>query len=257
MSQPIKAFDADSLHVKVYKTRDEMGQAAAKEAIAHLRALLARQASVSIVFAAAPSQSEFLAALCKAEGIDWGRVSAFHMDEYIALPASAPQGFGNFLRRAIFGCVPFARVEYLNGNAMDIAAECRRYTALLEAAPPDIVFMGIGENGHIAFNDPPVANFSDPVWVKPVLLDAMCRQQQVNDGCFASLEEVPVAALTLTVSALMQGKALFCMVPAKTKRAAVQAAVQGPIDTACPASILRTHPSARLYVDGDSGADLL
>lgn len=257
MIKPIKAWDADALHVNLYDTRADLGAAAADDAVAHLRALLKVRETISVIFAAAPSQNEFLAALCAAEGIDWGRVYAFHMDEYVGLPADAPQGFGNFLRRAIFDRLPFARVTYLNGNAPDIQAECARYADLLAQYPPDVVFMGIGENGHIAFNDPPVADFADPVLVKEVQLDAICRQQQVNDGCFARLDDVPQSALTLTVPALMAGKALFCMVPGSTKRAAVTRTVTGPVETACPASILRTHPAARLYIDKDSGADLL
>lgn len=255
MTDAIRAWDVDALHVRLYGSRADMGAASAHEVTEHLRTLLGAQEAVSMIFAAAPSQNEFLQALCAAKDMDWQRVRAFHMDEYVGLPEDAPQGFGNFLRRAIFDRLPFGQVECLRGNAPDVQAECDRYAALLAQYPPDIVCMGIGENGHIAFNDPPVADFADPARVKAVTLDAVCRQQQVNDGCFARLADVPTAALTLTVPALMAGKALFCIVPAATKRRAVLQTLTGPVNTACPASVLRTHPAARLYLDRDSGAD--
>ena len=197
-----EAFRCDRLQVRIYADRAAMGAAAAADAAALLKQLLSAQDTVRVIFAAAPSQNEFLDGLCRAEGIDWSRVTAFHMDEYVGLDEAAPQRFGNFLRRAIFDRLPFGQVHYLNGNA-PIDEECARYTALLRQAPVDMVFMGIGENGHIAFNDPPVADFADPVSVKAVELDGICRQQQVNDGCFAALEQVPTHALTLTVPMLL------------------------------------------------------
>lgn len=255
--EAIRTFKVDLLDVWVHENRRALGEAAGADAIAYLRARLKAQDVVSVIFGAAPSQNEFLQALCAAEGIDWQRVHAFHMDEYVGLVSDAPQGFANFLRRGIWDALPFGAVHCLDGNAADIDAECARYGALLTARPIDAVFMGIGENGHIAFNDPPVADFADAALVKRVMLDDVCRQQQVNDGCFAAIEEVPVAALTLTVPALMRGERLFCMVPAKTKRSAVTRTLREEISTACPASILRTHPRAALYVDKDSGRDFL
>lgn len=233
-----------------------MGAAAAQQAAAAIVRLLAEQPVVNIIFAAAPSQQEFLEALVTAPGIDWQRVHAFHMDEYVGLPADAPQGFGNFLRERIFSKVPFREVFYLNGQASDPAAECRRYAALLEQYPTDIVNMGIGENAHIAFNDPHVADFSDPVLVKVVDLDVACRQQQVNDGCFAAIDDVPRYALTLTIPALMRGRYLFCMVPGEKKATAVRHTVQGVIQPAYPSSVLRTHDAAILYLDQDSAQQI-
>lgn len=247
-------FYQDKLHVRSYPTRAQMGAAAAEEGAALLRRLLARQDEVRVVFAAAPSQNEFLAALCRAPDIAWQRVAAFHMDEYIGLEEAAPQGFGNFLRRNIFDRLPFKRVCCLNGGAADLQAECSRYGALLQEAPIDIVFLGIGENGHIAFNDPPVADFSDPAAVKVVELDAVCRNQQVHDGCFDSLEQVPTHALTLTVPTLASARHHFCIVPAAAKAEAVRACVRGAIEPRCPASILRTCADAALYLDADSAA---
>lgn len=252
MDDLIRSFQKDALAVRVYENRAAMGAAAAADAAALLRSLLERQPEARVVFAAAPSQNEFLEALRAAPGVDWRRVTAFHMDEYIGLAADAPQGFGNFLRERVFGLVPFGAVHYLNGNAPDIGAECARYAALLAAAPLDIVFMGIGENGHIAFNDPPVADFSDPAAVKRVALDETCRNQQVHDGCFARLDDVPTHALTLTVPVLAGAKHHLCIVPAPTKARAVRDTLEGPVSTACPASILRTCADATLYLERES-----
>ena len=178
------------------------------------------------------------------------------MDEYIGLPASAPQGFGNFLKNAIFGKVNFKSVNYINGNADDLDAEFARYTKLLTDHPTDIVCLGIGENGHIAFNDPPVADFNDAVLVKAVKLDEICRQQQVNDGCFKTIDDVPTHAVTLTIPALCKGKYMFCSVPAITKADAVKAVLNDEISEKCPATILRKHENACLYCDADSSSKL-
>jgi len=253
----LKEFKAGELTVKIYETRAIMGREAANEAAALIKKLLEEKAEVNIVFAAAPSQNEFLASLSTAEGIDWGRINAFHMDEYIGLHKDAPQGFGNFLRDRIFGKLPFKSINYLNGNAENAEEECKRYSGLLKAFPTDIVCMGIGENGHIAFNDPHVADFEDKEMVKVVELDERCRNQQVNDGCFKTINEVPTHALTLTIPALLAGKYIFCVVPGSTKTEAVTNTVKGEITTACPASILKKHSNAVLYVDRDSGRNIL
>lgn len=244
----------EGMDVFIYKERDQMGKAAAGDVAEKLRELLEKQAEVNVVFAAAPSQNEFLKHLIQAKEIDWTKINAFHMDEYIGLEDSAPQRFGNYLNERIFSQLPFRRVHYINGNAGDIAGECSRYETLLREHPIDIVLMGIGENGHIAFNDPPVADFKDPYFVKKVELDLACRTQQVNDKCFDTLPEVPLYALTLTIPALLSGKYLFCMVPAKLKAQAVYRTLTGEIDSACPASILRTHPRVRMYLDADSSS---
>ena len=249
----MKAFDVDKLHVKIYDSRQQMGEAAAAEAGAYLRQLLYSQEEVRVVFAAAPSQNEFLSALCRESGIDWRRVHALHMDEYVGLPSDAPQGFGNFLRRAIFDKLPFGKVDYI-GSEGDPGQLMARYDAILSEKKVDVVFMGIGENGHIAFNDPHVADFNDPLRIKKVDLDLKCRTQQVHDGCFARLEEVPKYALTLTVPALAAAPRLFCIVPAPTKAEAVKASVEGPVGAHCPATVMRLHPNATLYLDPDSAA---
>lgn len=243
-----------SLETYVFDTRREMGLDAAKAVSEKICALLKTKDEIRMIFAAAPSQNEFLEALVNGKAIDFTRITAFHMDEYVALAADAPQGFGNFLRDRLFGLAPFKKVHYINGNAADIDAECRRYAALLGEAPIDIVCMGIGENGHIAFNDPHVALIDDPEDVKCVLLDDVCRMQQVHDGCFKTLDDVPKAALTLTVPRLMRAGSHFCMVPAPTKANAVRASLHGELGNHCPATVLRILPDAKLYLDKDSAA---
>ena len=248
----LKTFKTDKLIVNAYDSRIEMGKGAAMEAAAYLRWLLAYKKEIYVVFAAAPSQNEFLAELSVAPDIDWQRVHALHMDEYVGLSANATQGFGNFLKRSIFDKVPFASVHYIGTEKLPEQA-CTDYEKLINEHEIDIVFMGIGENGHIAFNDPHVADFNDPKSIKTVDLDLICRQQQVNDGCFVSLDEVPKYALTLTIPTLCSARRIFCIVPSSTKAQAVKKTVYGEISTQCPASILRNHDYATLYVDTDSG----
>ena len=250
----MKTLQKDLLTVNIYESRTEMGQAAAKDIKAKILELLKTKETINMIFAAAPSQNEVLYALATDREIPWNRVNAFHMDEYIGLPADAPQGFGNFLREHIFGLADFKSVSYIDISATDADAECARYSELLKKNPTDIVVMGIGENGHIAFNDPPVADFNDKKMVKPVVLDEICRNQQVNDGCFAKLDDVPKMAITLTVPTLFAGDYLFCIVPAPTKAKAVKATICGEIGEACPATVLRRHQNAVLYLDGDSSS---
>lgn len=228
-----------------------MTAAAAADIAAELRNRLGRQAGVRMIFAAAPSQAEVLSNLAGASGIDWQRVTAFHMDEYIGLPAGAPERFSAWLTSHIFSRLPFGAV-YLIKPEPEASAAAKAYAKALAAAPIDIVCLGIGVNGHIAFNDPPLADFNDPDDVRVVELDAVCRQQQVDDDCFARIEDVPTQAITLTVPRLLRAERLFCAVPGTSKRDAVRRALQGPIDASCPASILRTHPDCTLYLDPES-----
>lgn len=247
----------NSLKYIVYATREDLGYAAGNAIADKILELLEEKEEINMVFGAAPSQNETLATLISRKEIPWERINAFHMDEYIGLDEKAPQRFGEFLDRAIFKKVPFKSVNYLQGNAEDIDAECARYSKLLQDYPTDIVCLGIGENGHIAFNDPAVAEFDDKVFVKKVWLDDICRQQQVNDGCFPVIDKVPTHALTLTIPALFAGRYLFCAVPAATKEWAVTRTIQGKISEECPATIMRRHAQAILYCDAQSGAGLL
>ena len=236
----------------VGRSRVEMGEKAAEEIAGELRRRLEAQAGVRMIFAAAPSQSEMLAALVRAEGIDWTRVTAFHMDEYLGLAPEAPQRFGLWLRREIFDRLPFGAVHLMEPGE-DPEASAAAYAEMLAEAPIDIVCCGIGTNGHLAFNDPP-AELNDPLDAKVVQLDAACRQQQVDDGCFARLEEVPTHALTLTVPRLLRAERIFCCVPGAFKREAVRGALEDPISGRLPATALRTHANWSLYLDEESAA---
>lgn len=252
---PIAQQKIDLLEVSVYATRKEMGQAAADLGAARIRKLLKERESVNIILGSAPSQLELYAALLTS-GLDFGRIHAFHMDEYLGLAPDAPQGFGNYLKEHLFQHAGFRSVHYINGQTDNPAAECARYAALLEAYPPDVIFEGIGENGHLAFNDPGVADFHDPARVKISNMDEVCRAQQVHDGCFASLEEVPRQAVTLTIPQLTPPEAtLVITVPGPTKAQAVYHTLCGPITEACPASILRRHPHATLVLDRAAAAN--
>lgn len=242
-----------SFRVKSYATRGMMGRAAARDAAQVIRDMLAVKPAINVIFAAAPSQNEVLAALLE-QDVDFSRIRAFHMDEYVGLPEGAPQSFGQYLREHIFDRAHFMEVNYINGRAEDIDAECARYAALLKKYPPDIVMMGIGENGHIAFNDPAEADLSDPLAVKRVTLDDVCRMQQVHDGCFEKIDDVPKYAVTLTVPTLTSALTQICVVPAPTKANAVKETVCGPIGSHCPATALRLCRDARMYLDADSSA---
>jgi len=241
----------DHLVVQVYETREDLGKAAATQVSAKIKELLKEQDTIRMIFAAAPSQNELFETLKKDSEIDWSRIVAFHMDEYIGLEAGAPQSFGVFLKEKLFDEVKPGIVHYMD-SSQDVSEELLRYGNLIKEAEIDIVCLGIGENGHLAFNDPPVADFNDPELIKVVELDDVCRQQQVNDGCFATIEDVPTHAITLTIPALMSGKHLFCIVPGPTKRQAVRGVLEGLISTDNPATILRRHPSCILYLDKES-----
>jgi glucosamine-6-phosphate deaminase len=242
----------DVMKVHVAKSRAELGRFAAGEISAALREGLRIKTHLRLILAAAPSQSDMLAALRQEPKIDWTRITAFHMDEYIGLPADAPQGFANWLKREFVGHLPFARFEPIDpGNNPEAA--CKRYAALLAEDPVDVVLLGIGTNGHLAFNDPP-ADLDDPRPVKVVTLDTMCREQQVLDGCFPTLDAVPHRAVTLTIPTLLAGCELFCCVLGRHKSAAVRDALEAPISGDCPATALRTHPRCTLYLDHESSS---
>lgn len=241
----------DRLRVRVYPDRQAMGAAAADEVAETMRALLEKQPIVRAIFASAPSQNELLAGLAAAKGIDWSRVHAFHMDEYLGLPPGSAASFGAYLRQHLFDRVHPGEVHLIDGSASP-GSECRRYAGLLTAAPIDLVCLGIGENGHLAFNDPPAARFDDDEPVREVEISSASREQQVHDGTFASLDEVPRRAITLTIPTLVSAAHMFCVVPGRLKRAAVSRTLRRQITPECPASILRRHEDARLYLDRDA-----
>jgi glucosamine-6-phosphate deaminase len=246
------------LRVHVEESRIALGRRAAEDIARELRERLRAQQQaegrVRMIFAAAPSQGEMLKALVQEKDIDWSRVTAFHMDEYLDLAPDAPQRFSNWLRHKLFDRLPFAAVHLLEPKS-DPDRTASEYGRRLAEAPIDIVCLGIGINGHLAFNDPP-ARFDDPRPVKVVVLDHVCRQQQVADGCFAKLADVPERALTLTVPRLLSADRLFCCVPGQQKKEAVRRTLEGPVGPECPATALRLHPECDLYLDRESAADL-
>lgn len=246
----------DQLSVEISPSRNLLGKKAAEYVSDRIKDCLSKKEEVRIVFAAAPSQDEFLEALSSGRSIDWARINAFHMDEYIGLPPQASQLFSNYLNLHLFSKVKFKKINYLKSDAAVPADECRRYADLINEKPIDIVCMGIGENGHLAFNDPPVADFSDRETVKVVELDHDCRQQQVNDGCFPTIDNVPTHAITLTIPALLAAKHISVAVPGIRKADAVHRTIYDAISTECPATILRTHQSSHLFLDYQSGSKL-
>ena len=249
----VRNVKADELNVRIFDSRQSMGEAAAKQAAEWIRQVAAEKEEVNIIFAAAPSQNEFLVELCK-QDVEWGRVNAFHMDEYIGLAADHPAGFANFLRRSVFDLVPFKTVNCLNGQNPDPEQECVRYEELLLKYPADIIFMGVGENAHLAFCDPGAAFFDDPKNVKIVALAETCRNQQVNDGCFATLDEVPTHALTLTVPIMMRVPHMMLIAPTALKANAIHDVVLGPVDEMVPASVVRTHKGGATLFTDEAGA---
>lgn len=246
----------ENLPVYVFDIREEMGKAAAADAAKRINAVIEKNGVANVIFAAAPSQNDLFENLLK-EDIDWSKVRGFHQDEYVGIDASEPAGFGNFLRRAIFDHVQFKEIHYLLCDESEAEKKCEEYAELLKKYPADLIFLGIGENGHLAFNDPAVADFEDPKMVKIVELDDVCRQQQVNDGCFATLDDVPKFAMTLTMSYIMSVSEAICVVPTDRKANAVYGALEGPVTTECPASILRKHANAALYLDKNSAVKVL
>lgn len=234
-----------------------MGEAAARLVHDEILRVVGKNGRARIVMACAPSQDDYYAALvplARSAPDIWRRVEVFHMDDYVGLSGDHPQSFRHYLRRHFLDHVPVAAFNPLAGEAADPAAEARRYGALLTAAPIDIISMGIGENGHIAFNDPPVADFADPLPVKVVELDPACRRQQVNDGCFPALDAVPRLALSVTLPVFASAGLLCCIVPGPRKAAAVRDTLHAPVGPACPATLLRTHPRAHLFLDQASAS---
>jgi glucosamine-6-phosphate deaminase len=255
MPNRIRELKVGQLEVVVYPDNESLGKAAAAQAAAILRAAIANHGHANAILATGNSQLTTLAALRHAN-VDWSRVYLFHMDEYIGLPATHPASFRQFLHEKLVDVVRPAEFFGVEGDAPDINAACQHYTELLHRFPADLVCLGIGENGHIAFNDPPFADFDDPAWVKVVTLDEMSRKQQVGEGHFPSLDSVPTQAITLTIPALLSAKHLLCIVPEARKATPVRQALTEPITESCPASILRTAPHAKLLLDPDSASML-
>ncbi|MEA3334876.1 MAG: glucosamine-6-phosphate deaminase [Chloroflexota bacterium] len=251
---PIRETQIKNLPISIYESNEAMGRAAAAEAAIIIRQAIEEKGRANIIVATGNSQLSFLAALRGMPAIDWSKISVFHMDEYVGIDPQHPASFPLFLHRHLVDHVQPGAFYPVGGRADDTDAICRDYEALLRSNPADLVAMGIGENGHIAFNDPPYADFDDPVWVKVVKLDEKSRRQQVGEGHFASLDEVPTHAVTLTIPALLAPENVLCIVPEARKAEAVRDALRGPITEDCPASILRQQPNVHLFLDADAAA---
>ncbi|MCS1410788.1 MAG: Glucosamine-6-phosphate deaminase [Verrucomicrobia subdivision 3 bacterium] len=249
-----RTMSVDSLPVRIFQDQRAMAAAAAAEVGAYLRDLMSGKESLRIILATGNSQILFLSRLIEDSGIDWSRIEIFHMDEYLGLPADHSASFRQYMKDRVESLVKSKALHYLAGDALLPLDECKRYSDLLAESPIDLCCLGVGENGHIAFNDPPVADFEDIHWVKIVKLDTACKQQQVGEGHFPSLETVPSYALTLTIPALCAAKKIVCLAPESRKREAIRVALREPISTDCPASILRRQPHSTLYLDEDSAA---
>jgi len=241
----------DRLDVEIHADGAALASAAADEAAAILSAAVAERGAVNAMFATGNSQLAFIAALVSRDGLPWRAATLFHMDEYVGVGPDHPAGFRRWIRERIGDRVGARVVHYIDGLA-DPEAECARYAALLRAHPLDLCVLGIGENGHLAFNDPPVADFDDPLDVKVVELDLACRRQQVGEGHFPDVDAVPTHAITVTVPALLRARRVIAVVPEERKAAPVRDALLGPVSTACPASALRTSGNATLHLDRGS-----
>ncbi len=246
MKEVIKTFG--ELEVHISKTREDMGVAAGKRIEALIKQAISEKGEARVIFASAPSQNEMLKYL-KDTDIDWSKVTGFHMDEYVGIDKSRPQSFTKFLEDRLVNYVSMGHWYPFGGTTPSVEEDLELYTQLLNEKPIDLVILGIGENGHLAFNDPAFCDFNDPLTVKTVDLDEVCRNQQVNDGCFERLELVPKQALTITIPPLLNCKWKVAVVPGPTKKFAIKNTLQGEITPDCPASILRTCPNSELYVD--------
>lgn len=245
----------DKLAIKVFENVNELGKAAAISVAKKLNDTIVEKGYANLILATGASQFQFLEHLQKLE-IEWKKITVFHLDEYKGMSIKHPASFRKYLKERILDNVQAKKVHYLEGDALDIEAAIAAYEELLRNHPVDVACIGIGENGHIAFNDPPVADFNDPKLVKVVELDEACRKQQLGEGWFPTFNDVPTHALSLTIPAIMACKHINCVVPDERKSEAVFNTINAKISTACPATILRTHKSAILYLDKDSASKL-
>jgi glucosamine-6-phosphate deaminase len=250
----LKVFKKNNLEVRICQDGVFASRNAADFVEDELHRILDQKPVARIVLATGASQFHFYKELGKKKDLPWNRVTVFHLDEYAGMDDSHPASFRKYLKERILDEVKPGKVHFLTGDATNLEEETEKYTSLLMENPVDLACIGIGENGHIAFNDPPVADFKDPLMVKVVKLDEACRRQQLGEGWFKDLDEVPTHALTLTVPAIMRAMKISCLVPDRRKALAVADALEGPISEKCPASILRNHPGALLFLDSDSAS---
>ena len=246
--QSLNKFVKDKLKVEVYQTESDLGQAAADFTASRLQSVLSEKGSANLILATGASQFSFLEALIPKD-VDWKKITVFHLDEYIGISDQHPASFRRYLKERILDIVSPGKVYLINGDAQNLDEEMLIYENLLKTHPVDFACIGIGENGHIAFNDPPVADFNDPLWVKDVELDEACRKQQMGEGWFPTMDDVPRKAVTLTVTAIMNCRTISCVVPGERKAKAVHDTLNAEISEACPATILRNHPDTTLFLD--------
>jgi glucosamine-6-phosphate deaminase len=249
-----REFTVDELDVRVCDDVQALARSAAADAAAAIRSALDERGAANVMLATGNSQLVFLAELVEHSDLDWSAVTALHMDEYVGLPPTHTASFQRYMRERVAAVLPVRAFHYLTGNTGDAQAEADRYAALLREHPLDLCCCGIGENGHLAFNDPPVADFDDPADVKIVALEPASRRQQVDEGHFATIDDVPVDAITVTIPALVRAGRVLAIVPEARKAVPVRDALTGPITTACPASYLRRQPHATLYLDAESAS---
>jgi glucosamine-6-phosphate deaminase len=252
----IAKFKCGKLAVEIHKDGSAAGNAAAQAAANALRQLAENGNAIPVIFATGASQIICLRALTEIRDLPWPRVHAFHMDEYVGIAADHRASFRRYLHERLVQRVPIGSFLFIDGEAPDPALACQAYSDNLKSASPQLCLLGIGENGHLAFNDPHVADFNDSLDMKVVQLDASCREQQVAEGWFESSEQVPEYAMTLTIPTLLRVPKLIATVPGARKSTIVRHSLLGPISTDCPASILRTHPDATLFLDLESASQL-
>ncbi len=253
--KPLRAFELGTARVAIYDSAHEAGAAAASQSAKLIQAAIAKRNSARVIGATGNSQIPLVNALVE-EPIDWQAVEFFHMDEYAGMKADHPSSFRRWIKIRVEDRVHPRLTHYMQGDAADLNAEITRYSRLLEAAPIDLAFVGFGENGHIAFNDPPVADFNDPAMIKVITLDEACRKQQFGEGHFAAITSVPEKAMTITCPGLFRAESWVCCVPEERKAEAVRNALEGPISEKCPASLVRRHPNTFIYLDADSASRL-
>jgi glucosamine-6-phosphate deaminase len=256
MIQPVNSFQQDKLNVKIFSNESELGEAAAGYAESRLQSVLSEKGSASLILATGSSQFTFLDAL-KQKDLDWKKIIVFHLDEYIGISSRHPASFRRYLKERILDIVSPGKVYLINADAQDPGEMMAEYESLLRKHPVDLACIGIGENGHIAFNDPPVADFNDRLWVREVELDEACRRQQLGEGWFPTLDEVPLRAVTLTVPAIMNCRAISCVVPGQRKARAVSDTLYKELIEDYPSTILRTHPDTTLFLDVFSATDVV
>lgn len=253
-SDPYNNLTVGLLKIEKYPTAEDAGFAAAQQAAGLLRELSRDRETIGVIFATGASQLAILDALVARDDVPWEKIVGVHLDEYVGISPDDPGSFRHYLRQHLINRVSMRAFHAIEGDAENLAAVCGKYAQLLHTVRPEICLMGIGENGHVAFNDPGVADFNDPEDVKVVDLDQTCRQQQAAEGWFRELDLVPQQAITLTLPAILRVPHLLVSVPGERKAAIVQRTLEDPISIACPATVLREHEGARLYLDAASAA---